>query len=424
MNLRFLKRSGMQGFAATLAGEAIGVGCSIASFVVLVLRLPSSSYGQYAGMLGITTAVGAVLWVALPLVVIEDTARGVTHAEVVRSQAETSLAFAYVFAVLLTIGFTRLLIPDPNLVIAVLMVSADLGLWWTQVIAGSRQATHGLRQAALIRTAAAVTRAIGLVVGSLISNRLIVVVIASCVFSWATALVVRVWIGGRFRPVLPDRGFLRRAVAYQAGVVSAAIQEETDKTFLLRYRGAVINGQYAAAFRLFQVLALPIRALSGSLQADFVNHQPDWRTAIARLHKFYRVSASYGLFAWAFLTSSGVVLTWFFPGRFGKSIWMFVVLGAILPVRAMVPLGTNMLVGLGGRRERALCQMLGCAVALILYVVLIPRYGAFGAALASLIAEIFVLAAISWFLYVIRVGHAPKHLLQPSPVLTSRGSGS
>ena len=66
-------------FAATLAGEGIALASSVVSFVVLVLIIPKGEYGEYAGILGITTSIGALAWQALPMVVLEFTARSPDH---------------------------------------------------------------------------------------------------------------------------------------------------------------------------------------------------------------------------------------------------------------------------------------------------------------------------------------------------------
>ena len=394
-------------FAATLAGEGIALASSVVSFVVLVLIIPKGEYGEYAGILGITTSIGALAWQALPMVVLEFTARSPDHWRSHLSYAWFLLAVSFPLCLACTAVLTRLMIPSARLWIALVVVTGDLSLWLTHSIAASRQATTGPRLAAKVRSAVAVIRAMGLIVGALIAPRLDVVVIASTATSWSAALwMIKRTVGvGISRP---SRGYVKSVLSYQVGGSAVSIQEEIDKTFVLRISGEIPAASYAAVFRIFQVLALPLRALAGTLHTRLVVKQGSSKEAIRQLLRVSIITTLYGCAGWLALTLLSGPLTSALPDRFGTDRRLFVVLGAMLPLRGLGPHAANLLVGFGLRTQRAVAQFVGCVVAIGLYVTLIPRQGPLGAAIASLIAEATVLSLVWGFLIVLG-GDRPRH---------------
>jgi O-antigen/teichoic acid export membrane protein len=382
-----------RGFAVSLASEGIALACSVVSFVILVLLIPAREYGEYSGILGVTTSVSALAWQAIPMVILELTARDPERWALTLGNAWWSLMTTYGAALVVAGGVVHLLIPSARVWVALIVVTGDLALWCTHSVAASKQATTGLRAAANIRSSVAIVRALGLVIGALVSTRLSVVVLSATIVSWFAAVVIVIRNGER-GVHRPNRKFVNSFVGYQIGGSAASIQEEIDKTFVLRSEGETITAQYAGVFRIFQVLALPLRALAGTLQTRLVVEQAGARAAIRRLVKISRLTILYGLGACGVLALIAGPLTRRLPDRFGIDTTLFYLLGAILPVRGLIPHAANVLVGLGKRTHRAVANLIGCAVALGLYSTLIPRFGPRGAALASLIAEVSVLITL------------------------------
>jgi O-antigen/teichoic acid export membrane protein len=387
------RRDLFRGFAVTLGSEGISLACSVVSFVILVLLIPAREYGEYSGILGVTSSVSALAWQAVPMVVLEITARDPDRWALTLGNAWWSLIMTYGLALACAAGLVRFLIPSARVWVALVVVTGDLALWCTHSAAASRQATKGLRSAAQIRSAVAIIRAVGLIAGALISTKLSTIVIASTTVSWMAAIVILFWIGGH-RITKPSRTFLNSFVGYQVGGSASSIQEEIDKTFVLRNSGETLTAQYAGVFRIFQVLALPMRALAGTLQTRLVVEQRGAAAAIARLTKISQVTVLYGVAAWGVLALAAGPLTQGLPDRFGVDKTLFYLLGAILPVRGLIPNAANVLVGLGKRTQRAVANLIGCGVALGLYSTLIPRHGPRGAAVASLLAELTVLCSL------------------------------
>lgn len=383
----------VRGFAVTLLSEGVALACSIASFVVLVLLIPEREYGEYAGILGITTSVGALMWQGVPMAVLEVTARATDHWRLGLGRGLSSLVGSFPFALGLVAVLTHFMIPSARVSVALIVITGDFALWLTHSIAASRQVTKGMRAAASVRSTVAVLRAIGLVIGALISTRLVVVVSMSSLLSWIGAGCLLLRLHG-IRPARPDRLFVHSLTGYQVGGAATSVQEEIDKTFVLRISGEIAAAQYSAVFRLFQVLALPLRALAGTLQARLVVEQDNPRAARKRLLKVSAITVTYGLVGWVVMGIASIPLTRRLPTRFGVDPTLFFILGAILPIRGMVPHAANLLIGLGRRKQRAAAHLVGAVVAVTLYVTLIPGNGPRGAAIASVVAELAVLVML------------------------------
>ncbi len=396
----------VRGFGVTLMSEGVLLACQIISFVILVLLIPATEYGEYSGILGITTSVGALVWQAIPLVVLESTARHPAGWHVQYSRALFCFGLSFPFALAVTGALTHFIIPSARVWIALVVITGDLALWFTHSVAASRQATRGMRSAATVRSVLAVVRAVGLVVGALISTQLASVVIFGSAMTWIAALLLLLR-GHEFHLRRPDRAFISALSSYQIGGSAASVQEEIDKTFVLRISGETAAAHYSAGFRLFQVLALPLRALTGTMHTQFVVDQHNPREAVRRLIRVSKLTLLYGFAAWGVLAGLAVALTRYAPDRFGTDASLIVILGAILPVRALVPNSANLLVGLGRRVFRAMSQLFGCVLAIVLYLTLAPVHGPRGAAIASLIAEVGVLIALWGALLLL--GKKPAH---------------
>lgn len=159
--------------------------------------------------------------------------------------------------------------------------------------------------------------------------------------------------------------------------------------FFLHDAGAAVQGQYAAADRLMK----PLMAIAGAIFASSLPTVASMaaKRDFARLREIYgrsvlRVSLGCAVLCGAAWIVAGWLLRRFAP-EYSQAIWPFRVLSVGTVFMFLNMLSTTYIVALG--RFRTIMYVAACnlIVYLVLAQVLIPRYGAVGAALSTSIME-------------------------------------
>jgi O-antigen/teichoic acid export membrane protein len=160
---------------------------------------------------------------------------------------------------------------------------------------------------------------------------------------------------------------------------------ELDKPLVALFAGPAVAGVYTAAFRVVDAAAMPLRALMATLYARFFKHghrgiEHSFRFAVKVLPLFL----SYALFAsFALIAGSGYLPLLLGP-KFGAVIPLVSRL-AFLPVFwAIAAVGGDVLTSVGRQRNRAFIIAVLSLSQIPMLWFLVPRFGAEGAAYASL----------------------------------------
>jgi O-antigen/teichoic acid export membrane protein len=201
---------------------------------------------------------------------------------------------------------------------------------------------------------------------------------------------------------------LKSGAGYAGTSVATTIQEDGDKTLMIRYETELVAGKYAISYRMLQLAMVPLTALWFATHRSFLIDSE-------RVHNEHlRRAIKYSLPAQAYSFVVAIVL--FFGGGLIESIlqvegsaeicrW----LGLVMPIRATTELALNALVGLGRTGYRA-AVMIGVAVANVACnVVLIPRYSWKGAVFSTIISD-GLAVVLSWGMLLYFQGHRNKQM--------------
>ncbi len=204
--------------------------------------------------------------------------------------------------------------------------------------------------------------------------------------------VVAAWAGwriGGLRPRWSRRG-LRQLVWYGAKTQTASLAAQTN----LRLDQVLMSVLVAPADLGLYAVAVAVSSMTGPLYSGLntvlapqVIRAGDARTGALRGGRILIlavVAGTVGAFA------LGVVAPWLLPALFGKRFISAVPLARVL-LGATVFQGTNLLLGtllrgLGRPGAPAIAEGIGAGVTVGLLALLLPRFGAMGAAVASLVA--------------------------------------
>jgi O-antigen/teichoic acid export membrane protein len=187
---------------------------------------------------------------------------------------------------------------------------------------------------------------------------------------------------------------------------------DLDKPMVAYLAGPFVAGLYSAAFRIVDAAALPLRALTASFYARFFKHghegiERSFRFAL----KVLPLTLGYTITAGIILTFGADYLPLILGERFRAAAPLASCL-AFLPVfNGLTAIGGDILTSSGRQRTRAFV-MAGLSLAPVLWCwLLVPRYGAVGAAYAS-IGNAGLVAAAIWLMVMLSRRRAARG---PSP---------
>jgi O-antigen/teichoic acid export membrane protein len=223
--------------------------------------------------------------------------------------------------------------------------------------------------------------------------------IATASFGWSR-LARRGFFAGTRRPSLR---LARRVAAYgmraQVGGVMSLLNLRLDFVLLSVLTGPEVLGVYAVASKFAELVKVPGMALTYVLYPRFAR---DGASAAAKARS---------MMPKAVLLTSGVVAplwvaTFLLPVVYGSAFKGAIVPAQIILVGLLLEGGAGVvsgfLYGTGRPGLNSWAMAAGLMVTVVLDLVLIPPYGATGAAIASAVAYVTTQLTLGWFFYSVR----------------------
>jgi O-antigen/teichoic acid export membrane protein len=182
---------------------------------------------------------------------------------------------------------------------------------------------------------------------------------------------------------------------YSLGQGIFSVQDNIDKPFLVRYGFASDAGVYGIAYRVVIMAMLPVRALLQASNARFFAIGRDGLAATASYARRLAVPAAlYSLAAGCALIVCAPVLPRIVGSSYREAAsalqWL-----ALLPLcRALSYFPGDALTGAGRHGQRVRCMVASAALNVAMNVWLIPAYSWRGAAIATYVAEVSLVALL------------------------------
>jgi O-antigen/teichoic acid export membrane protein len=385
----------------TGAKEVVTLVTGLVVLQVLIVGLGPAAYGRYAAvsvLAGILTMLSSS-WVQMLL--LQRTLRNARPLDeaFARSLGMALPATAVAFALGCVLG--ALLIPGLAFSTIALFIAAELlGGLLLQLSAAAVQSARGVPAATRVRMLLVLTRFF-VVVGVGLSGRADLPLLAVSLFvGYGLVGIVVFWWTTRTLslPRLPTRfpaHDLREGLSYAGTLAALAIQEDSDKVFLVRLVDPVSAGLYAAAYRIVQLGFIPIRALQASSHPRFLVNTAGARNEhLSRAVRYTLPTAGYGVAAVVGIVMIAPHVPLLFGTEYEGTSSLMIGLAPLVLLRSLSLFPVNSLLGLERHRLRFL-TMLACTVLnLVLNAALIPHHSVWGAVAATLVTEVvFVLAA-------------------------------
>lgn len=194
-----------------------------------------------------------------------------------------------------------------------------------------------------------------------------------------------------------DRELAKRMAGFgwrnQVGGVLGLVNLRLDFLVLGAIAGPAAVGIYAVASKLAELLRLPALALTWVAYPKIARLGP--QAVVARVRRLGPQLLATGLGGAVLLAAVAVpTLPWVYGREFSSARWPALIIVAGLVVEPWAGLATGYLLGTGRPGLNSWLQGVGVIATLVLDVVLIPRFGVVGAAVASAVAYLLTDAAL------------------------------
>lgn len=214
-----------------------------------------------------------------------------------------------------------------------------------------------------------------------------------------------------WRPRLPTPSELRQGSSYAAMHLVAMNPSEIDKVIALRVVGAHDAGIYATTSRLLGAAALPVVGMLLTAQPRLFRHARQGSVQAGRLIGIVAVlTLGWGLGCAAVLVLGSRLLPYLFGAVYDDMVSLMPWMAAVVPLLSLRLAAGTVLVAYAPPLERIAFELCGIAVLACSMIVLAPRLGLPGLALASIAAET-IMNAIGWFLVLRQVARRRSAIL-------------
>lgn len=368
-----------------------------ASFVLLLKYLSIERYGGYVGLYGVIGPIGALSWAGLALLVMQQIVREKDDPAEVGRSAFTMIVTQGIAATILAFAIASQVISSVSLWIIFLLCIVDLIITpITMMTSAMHQAIVSFPAAAKTRIELVVARVAVLVVlwaiGQLTLENLAISWIVVLGLQAAHCLLVR-WpaMGVPVGFAVPTRDQLRTNLQLSFPLASSNLQKDGDKAVLNYFNLAADAGIYGAAFRIVWMAQMPIQSFNNALFHRFLSNDESIQGQhTGRAKRFTVVSVAVSVAVAIVIYFMAPLLPYVLGDKFDESVEIVQLLSFFLPISAAARAPLNGLLGLNATSTRAFIVLSSAALAMILYIALIPAYSWRGAVIGTIISEAYL----------------------------------
>lgn len=393
-----------------LAGNTFAMACGtagrlllhLALFVLLARMLGPGDYGAFAAVAAVVAIVSTFAGLSCELVLVKNVAR---------DPERYGAAFGHGLVLLL---LTAPVLTAVSLLAATFLLGARVEWWMVALIAlgdllflrinllcaACFQAAERVAWSAVLNVGLGLCRlgAAGLAVGlegrlDLATWALLYAASAAVAAMASLGVVVRQFGAPRWRLLPEELGFGAQASLQSTFYFTL---RDIDKPLLARLTTLDATGLYAAAFRIADAAIVPIRSLMYAAYASFFRHGgAGVEGSLSFALRLLPIGLAYGVLAGIGVASAPTVVPWLLGAEYRQAGEILTILAALPFLHAAYNIGADALTACGLQAARSLAQGAAAASMLALCLVLTPRYGASGAAIAN-VASHAVLAILVW----------------------------
>jgi O-antigen/teichoic acid export membrane protein len=187
---------------------------------------------------------------------------------------------------------------------------------------------------------------------------------------------------------------LREGAYFALGLSASGVFTDADKALVARLDSFDAAGTYTAGYRVVSFSFVPVLALLQTTYAAFFRAGVDgvrssWRYA----RSLHRRAVGYSLAAGVGLVIVAPLLPEILGSDYEPAVNTIRILAPLPLLQTLAYLAGDALMGAGHQKTRALLHWAAAAVSVVCAIALIPAWGATGAAVATLVASVFLVGS-------------------------------
>jgi O-antigen/teichoic acid export membrane protein len=381
---------------------------TLLAFVLLSRTLGTEGYGDYASLYALIAPLITLAGSGMTLALLQHAIR---DGEPLGPTARSCLSLALLIGLGLTVvgtGATQWILHlELSLVAITTLLLVEFVITPAMHIAAATvQIGTGFVGAAQIRLVFIVARTV-ILIGLAVTDELTLtnLGVLSAVVGAVLVMAILPRVGRRydfaFFPGHMFRRHLKSNVIYSTAISASALSNDGDKVVMAANGLRVETGLYAAAYRMVTFAMLPVASVVTAAHGRFLEHEEGVKGQhLKRASKFGIVSLGYGVVSAVGLFLVAPILPLIVGEDFEGSVQMVRWLAPVCLVRSLSIFSLNGLMGLGHHVLRTSLILGNACIAMVIYLVLIPRYGWEGAAVGTLLGESIEVAS-TWTALVI-----------------------
>lgn len=387
--------------AWTMAFEAMAIITVTSSFLMLGSQLGPEGYGDYVGLFAILTPISAI-GSAAALATLQACFQEQRPVDQVMS---TFLLVVFVGGSVAT-GIAALVVPlileSLSLTAIVTISVAELVLApMVRVLSGGIRFIKGVPASVRVQLAMLLMR-FGVLLALFLAGTLSVdrigigwMAMTAIVVTWLLAEIIPN-LGVQLRPHRVAMSDIRMIGALGSPIYISEFQTNGDKAVLAGSGLREQAGLYGAAFRIATLALTPLRAMDVAVFHRFLESDENRPGAHVRRVRTYTLwSLAVVLPISVVLLIAAPLLPTFVGSDFERSVGMTRWLVLWLPIRVISLAPLSGLLGLAKLGLRLVVLIFSAGLAMITYLILIPRMGWEGAVIGTVVSEA-VLAVLAW----------------------------
>ncbi len=384
--------------------QGIRIVLQAAYFVIIARALGPDQYGAFIGAASLISIFAPFISLGSGSLIVKNVSREPS----LFSEYWGNALFMIAVTGVILIGLICLISPSllPNTISPLLVFCVALAdlicLRLLQTCGRAFQAVHQLKKTAQIKLLPGITRIVAAIAMILLfpePNAMIwtsMYLLGTVVAASAAVILVQTHLGSPKLALARIKPELLEGFYFSAGISSQTIYNNVDKAMLARLATLDAAGLYAAAYRIVDVVFVPVQSLLAASYAKFFQQGTSgMRSSLAYAKRLTPLAGGYGLAAGIGLICVAPLVPYLFGEDYTDSVQVLYWLAPLPFLKSMHYFAANSLTGAGHQGLRSGVQVLIAIFNFAGNLYLIPRYSWKGAIWATLASD-GLLALLLW----------------------------
>lgn len=390
------RRKSARATSWAMLGQLSAIIASTANFLLLARLVGPTEYGIIAGSWALVLAAAPIAALGADRLLMRDVSAGHLPPAQALGAALVTLAMGCVVIIGALVSLHSVLLPQTPLALLVSLALAEIvAMGMVVLVTALFFATSNARAAGITSVVVNATKLLAVVTFAVSGDgdpvHWAMIYAGYAVVSALGQLAVAIRRFGR--PSVKSYHFVARArdgLPYSGNVVATVVQNDADKTLLLRNGLGADVGHYSVAYRLASMAYLPVLAVMQAMLPRYfaVGGEGGLPATTAFARRLAKPLLAYGVAATVVVIAVAPLVPVAVGEEYRESVALLALLAPLVLAKVVQTVVGDALTGAGRQRTRTLCVSIAAATNVSINLALIPILGLTGALVATFVAEV------------------------------------